>query len=72
MLAVARIALNLRPLVAALCLAKMVSMTLLLGYSFTRLGWVLTFRLEVIHVETQDVAIFDGMGDGVLMQATLE
>ena len=43
-----------------------------LGHTFTRLGRILAFGLEVIHVKAQDVAILDGVGDGVLMQATLE
>ncbi len=35
-------------------------------------GWEdFAFGLEVIHVEAQDVAILDGVSNGVLMQATL-
>ncbi|MNU02072.1 hypothetical protein D3C72_2456750 [compost metagenome] len=42
------------------------------GYAFAGLGRVLTIRLEVVHVEAQDIAIFNGMGDGVLVQTALE
>ena len=45
---------------------------LALGQRFPRLGWVLAFGLVVIDMEAQHIAVFDGVGDGVLVQTTLE
>lgn len=61
---VARMALNLRPLVAASCLLRIAS-TMAFGQCFTRLGRVLAFRLVIINVEAQHIAVFNGVGDGV-------
>ncbi len=74
MLAVASTALNLRPLVAGIVLGEDGFDDLGLGQAFARLGGrsCLAFGLVVFDVEAQDVAIFDGVGDGVLMQTTLE
>ena len=44
----------------------------LLGERLAWLGHVLAFRLVVIDVEAQDVAVLDGVGDGVGVQLLLE
>jgi hypothetical protein len=71
MLAVARIALNLRPPVAASCLARIASTTAR-GERRTGRRGVLAVGPVVIDVEAEDVAVFDGVGDRVLVQAVLE
>jgi hypothetical protein len=38
-----------------------------LGERFPLLGWVLPIRLVIIDVKPQDVAILDGVGDGVFV-----
>ena len=44
----------------------------LLGERFARLEGVLAFGLVVVDVEAEDVAVFDGVGDGVGVQLLLE
>ena len=44
----------------------------LLGERFARLGRVLAFGLEVVDVEAEDVAVLDGVGDGVGVKLLLE
>ena len=70
--AVASRALNRRPPVAASCLARMASMTAFFASGFARLGQLFAFRLEVIHMEAQDVRVLDGVGDGVGVELLLE
>ena len=65
-------ALNLRPPVAASCLARMASTMARLGERFAWLGRVLAFGLVVVDVEAQDVSVLDGVGDGVGVQLLLE
>lgn len=43
-----------------------------LGQSLARLGRILSFRLVVVDMEAQDVAVFDGVGNGVLVSALVE
>ena len=43
-----------------------------LGQRLARLGHVFSFGLVIVHVEAQDVAVFDGVGDGVGVQLLLE
>jgi hypothetical protein len=70
--AVARMALKRRPPVAASCLDRMASMTAFLAMASPGLGGFLPFRLEVVDVEAQDVAVLDGVGDGVGVELLLE
>ena len=70
--AVARRALNLRPPVAASCLARMASTTARLASVSPGLGGVLAVGLVVVDVKAQDVAVLDGVGDGVFVQRLLE
>ena len=44
----------------------------LLGDGFPGLGRLLALRLEVVDVEAQDVAVLNGVGDGVGVQLLLE
>ena len=39
-----------------------------LGEGLAGLGRVFAVGLEVVHVEAQDVPVFDGVGDGVFVQ----
>jgi len=41
-------------------------------HAFTGRRGVLAFGFEIINMEAQDVAVFNGVGDGVLVQAALE
>ena len=66
--AVASRALNLRPPVAASCLARMASTMARLASVSPGLGGVLAVGLVVVDVEAQDVAVLDGVGDGVGVQ----
>ena len=43
-----------------------------LGERLARLGRLLAVGLVVVDVEAQDVAVFDGVGDGVGVQFLLE
>ena len=43
-----------------------------LGKGLAGLGLMVSLGLVVIDMEAQDVAVFDGVGDGVLVQAALE
>src|SRR3546814_3059968 len=43
-----------------------------LGKRLTGLDRVFAVRFEVVHVETQDVLVLDGVGDGVFVQGLLE
>ncbi len=43
-----------------------------LGQCFTGLGRALAVGFVVVHVEAQDVLVFDGVGDGVFVQGLLE
>ena len=43
-----------------------------LGEGFIRLGGHLPFRFEVVHMEAQDVPVFDGVRDGVGVQLLLK
>ncbi|SMH65925.1 protein of unknown function [Acidithiobacillus ferrivorans] len=43
-----------------------------LGDGFAGFGWILSFRLEVIDVEAQHIAVFDGVGNGVGVELFLE
>ena len=70
--AVARMALNRRPPVAASCLARMASTTARLASVSPGLRRVLAVGLVVVDVEAQDVAVLDGVGDRVLVQRLLE
>ena len=45
---------------------------LLFGQRLAGLGWLLALGLEVVHMKLEDVAVFNGVGDGVLVQAALE
>ena len=44
----------------------------LLGERLAGLEGVLAVGLEVVDVEAQDVAVLDGVGDGVVVQRLLE
>ena len=44
----------------------------LLGERFARLGLVFAFGLVVVDMEAQDVAVLDGVGDGVGVELLLE
>ncbi len=61
-----------RPPVAASCLARMASTTARLGERFAGLECSLLLGLVVVDVEAQDVAVLDGVGDGVGVQLLLE
>ena len=65
-------ALNLRPPVAASCLARMASTTACLASVSPGLGSVLAFGLVVVDVEAEDVPVLDGVGDGVGVELLLE
>ena len=71
--AVARMALKRRPARGGVVFG-MASMTALLRDGLAQLRLVLPFPpgFEVIHVETQDVLVFDGVGDGVGVELLLE
>ena len=68
MVAVARIALNLRPPVAASCLSRIALTTARLASVSSGLTGSLPSRLVVVDVEAQDVPVLDGVGDRVLVQ----
>ena len=42
------------------------------GYALAWQGRVGALGLEVVHMKAQDVAVFNGVGDGVLVQAALK
>ena len=44
----------------------------LLGDCFTGLELCFPFEFEIVDVKTQHVAIFNGVGDGVVVQLLLE
>ena len=41
-------------------------------HGLTRLGLVLAFWLEIVHMEAQHIAVFNRMGDGIGMQLLLK
>jgi len=65
-------ALNFCPAVAAWCFLRISFHHRLLGQRVASLWFYIALPLEIVDMETQHIAVFNGVGDGVGVQPFLE